>query len=153
METLQGAPEADFVFSCPPYGDLETYSDDPRDLSTMEYHTFIAAYRRIIMRACERLKNNRFACFVVGDFRNPKTGLYRNFVSDTIESFRQCGLGLYNQAVLVTAVGSLPIRVGKQFSSGRKLGNTHQHILVFVKGDWREASRACGPIVKEYDYV
>jgi hypothetical protein len=23
---------ADFVFSCPPYADLEVYSDDPRDL-------------------------------------------------------------------------------------------------------------------------
>ena len=125
MATPHSAPAADFIFSCPPYGDLEQYSDDPRDISTMDYHSFIAAYRRIILRACERLKQDRFACFVVGDFRNPKTGCYRNFVSDTIESFRQCGLELYNEAVLVTAVGSLPIRVGRQFTAGRKLGKTH----------------------------
>ena len=31
METLASAPDADLVFSCPPYGDLETYSDDPRE--------------------------------------------------------------------------------------------------------------------------
>lgn len=30
-ETLKEAPPADFVFTCPPYGDLERYSDDPRD--------------------------------------------------------------------------------------------------------------------------
>ena len=26
------APQFDFIYSCPPYGDLEVYSDDPRDL-------------------------------------------------------------------------------------------------------------------------
>ncbi len=99
METLETAPEADFIFSCPPYGDLEQYSNDPRDISTMEYHAFMGAYRRIILRACGRLKQDRFACFVVGDFRD-ENGHYRNFVSDTIESFRQCGLALYNEAML-----------------------------------------------------
>jgi DNA modification methylase len=153
METLESAPEADFVFSCPPYGDLERYSDDQRDISTMDYHAFMGAYRRIILRACLRLKPNRFACFVVGDFRDPRSGHYRNFVADTIESFRQCGLGLYNEAILVTAVGSLPIRVGKQFKTGRKLGKTHQNILVFVKGDWREAAAACGDLTRGYEML
>lgn len=150
LEKMESAPVADFLFSCPPYGDLEKYSDDPRDISTMDYHAFMGAYRRIILRLCERLKNNRFACFVVGDFRNPKTGAYRNFVSDTIESFRQCGLDLYNEAILVTSVGSLPIRVGKQFVTSRKMGKTHQNILVFVKGDGREAARACGELNTGY---
>lgn len=40
-----------------------------------------------------------------------------------------------NEAILVTAVGSLPIRITKQFVSGRKLGKTHQNILIFFKGD------------------
>lgn len=135
LETLEDAPLADFVFSCPPYGDLERYSDDPRDLSTMEYHTFIANYKRIILKAAQALKPNRFACFVVGDFRHPRTGTYRCFVQDTITGFRDAGLFLYNEAILVTAVGSLPIRVGGQFEASRKLGKTHQNVLVFVKGD------------------
>ena len=42
---------------------------------------------------------------------------------------------LYNEAILVTAVGSLPIRVGRQFEGYRKLGKTHQNVLVFYKGD------------------
>ena len=143
IEKMESAPMADFLFSCPPYGDLERYSDDPRDISTMDYHAFMGAYRRIILRSCERLRNDRFACFVVGDFRNPKTGAYRNFVSDTIESFRQCGLELYNEAILVTSVGSLPIRVDKQFRSSRKLGKTHQNVLIFVKGDAKAAASIC----------
>ena len=31
----------DFVFSCPPYGDLETYSDLDGDISNMEYSDFL----------------------------------------------------------------------------------------------------------------
>jgi hypothetical protein len=53
---------------------------------------------------------------------------------------------LYNEAILVTAVGSLPIRVRRQFESARKLGKTHQNVLVFVKGDPRKAAEACGKV-------
>lgn len=136
---------ADFLFSCPPYGDLERYSDDPRDLSAMEYPEFMAAYCAIIRAACKLLKPDRFACFVVGEFRDKK-GNYHNFVGDTVEAFRAAGLQYYNEAILITAVGSLPIRVNKQFTSGRKLGKTHQNILVFVKGDGKKAAQACGGI-------
>jgi len=48
--------EADFVFSCPPYADLEVYSDDPNDLSTLKYEEFKPAYFEIIAKACARLK-------------------------------------------------------------------------------------------------
>lgn len=134
---------ADMIFSCPPYADLEVYSDDPRDISAMGYDDFLSAYRAIVAAACQKLKPDRFACFVVGEVRD-KRGNYRNFVGDTVEAFRAAGLHYYNEAILVTAAGSLPIRAGKQFTSGRKLGKTHQNILVFVKGDGKRAARACG---------
>lgn len=142
METLPDAPLADMVFSCPPYGDLEVYSDNPNDLSNMEWHTFVAAYKRIILRSVERMRENTFACFVVGDFRDKK-GFYRNFVSTTIEAFEECGARLYNEAILATSVGSAAMRVSKQFQSGRKLAKTHQNVLVFVKGDWKKAAEKC----------
>jgi DNA modification methylase len=145
MQTLDNAPDADFVFSCPPYGDLEKYSDDPQDLSSMEWHTFVAAYKRIILRSIKRLKENRFACFVVGDFRDKK-GFYRNFVSETIDGFEACGARLYNEAILTTSIGSASMRVNKQFDAGRKLAKVHQNVLVFCKGDWKKATEACGKI-------
>ncbi len=132
-------PECDFIFTCPPYGDLERYSDDPRDLSTMDYTAFLNSYRRIIERCSTLLRPNRLACFVVGDFRDTKTGMYRGFVADTVRAFQAVGMPLYNDAILVTAVGSLPIRVSAQFEASRKLGKTHQNILVFAKGDPKEA--------------
>ena len=142
---ILSSTKADLVFSCPPYADLEVYSDDPQDLSTMPYDKFLEAYCRAVAGACSLLLNNRFACFVVGDVRDER-GLYRNFVSDTITAFRDSGLALYNEAILVTAVGSLPIRAGRYFSAARKLGKTHQNVLVFVKGDPRLATEACGPV-------
>lgn len=145
LATLIPDAQADLVFSCPPYGDLEVYSDDPADLSTMPYPDFLAAYRGIITAALALLKPDRFACFVVGDLRDPK-GFYRRFVSDTEQAFEDAGARLYNEAVLITAVGSLPIRVGRQFEGARKLGKTHQNVLVFCKGDPRRATDAVGPV-------
>ena len=142
MDKLADAPAADFVFSCPPYGDLEKYSDDPRDLSAMDWHAFVAAYKRIILRAVGRMKPDTFACFVVGDFRDGR-GFYRNFVSETIDGFEQAGARLYNEAILATPVGTAAMRVTKQFESGRKLAKTHQNVLVFCKGDWKKAAARC----------
>ena len=139
------APEADFLFSCPPYGDLEVYSDEKDDLSNMNHIEFIDAYQKIIANSVNRLKNNRFAAFVVGDFRDKK-GFYRNFVSDTINAFEQTGAKLYNEAILATSVGTACLRVSKQFNAGRKLAKTHQNILVFCKGDPKKATKFCGEI-------
>ena len=136
---------ADFVFSCPPYGDLEVYSENPLDLSTMGRGAFLSAYRSIIAAAIGKLKPDRFACFVVGDYRD-KRGFYCNFVSETINAFESAGARLYNEAILVTAAGSLPIRAGKQFASTRKLGKTHQNVLVFCKGDPKRATAVCGTV-------
>jgi hypothetical protein len=136
---------ADFIFSCPPYGDLEVYSDMEGDISALEADEFDKAYADIIAKACAKLADDRFACFIVGDYRDAK-GAYRNFVSKTIAAFEAAGLKLYNEAILITAAGSLAIRAAKQFRVSRKLGKTHQNILVFVKGDAKRATLACGTV-------
>jgi len=132
LDCLDYAPPADLIFSCPPYGDLEVYSDDPRDVSSMDYHAFIACLKRIILKCQKILKPNRYACFVVGDFRDKKGNL-RGFPADVIKAFQAVEMPLYNELILVTSVGSLPIRITKQFEAGRKIGKTHQNILVFKK--------------------
>lgn len=137
---MDDAPLGDFLFSCPPYGDLEVYSDGLNDLSNMAHEDFIKSYKLIIQKSVSMLKNDRFAAFIVGDFRDKK-GFYRNFVSDTISAFEDSGARLYNEAILATSVGSASMRVTKQFLSGRKFAKTHQNILVFCKGDWKKATQ------------
>lgn len=126
--------DVDFVYSCPPYADLEKYSDDPKDLSNMDYADFKDVYFSIIKKAVAKLKEDRFACFVVGDVRDKK-GFYYNFVSDTIQAFKDAGMEYYNEIILVNVVGSLAVRVRRQFNGGRKVGKMHQNVLVFYKGD------------------
>ena len=152
IEQLASGIKPDLIFSCPPYGDLERYSDDPADLSTLDYKAFLNAYTKIIAAGVRMLKRDRFACFVVGDIRDKK-GIYRNFVSDTIAAFQDAGAMLYNEAILVTSLGSLPIRVGKQFESARKLGKTHQNVLVFIKGDPKKATVEIGSVEFGDDFM
>lgn len=145
------AGQYDFIFSCPPYADLEVYSDNPKDLSTLEYSQFLKDYKSIIQNCCVFLKENRFACFVVGEVRGKtKEGFYYNFVGDTIKAFEEAGLKYYNEMILVTAVGSLPIRAGRVFNASRKIGKTHQNVLVFCKGDPIKAAKDCGQIEVEF---
>lgn len=136
----------DFLFTCPPYADLERYSDNPRDLSNMRYDQFVESYRRILADASGMLKDDRFACIVVGDVRDKRSGCYRNFVSHTITAMIDAGLQLYNEAILATATGSLAVRALRPFELSRKLGKSHQNVLVFVKGDPRKAAAAVGPV-------
>lgn len=123
----------DLIFSCPPYGNLEKYSDDPKDLSNMEYEDFKKAYFEIISKACKTLKNDRFACFVVGDIRD-KNGAYYNFVDDTKKAFLENGLCFYNEIILVNALGTSALRANRLFVT-RKMVKTHQNVLIFYKGD------------------
>lgn len=141
-----GKRRAQLLFSCPPYADLEVYSENPLDLSTMEHEDFLKAYRHIIAEAVSCLADDSFACFVIGDARDAN-GFYYGLPWRTVEAFEAAGARLYNEAVLVTAAGSLPIRTAKQFTVSRKLGKTHhQNVLVFVKGDPVEATQAIGPV-------
>lgn len=134
IDKLASNVKADMLFSCPPYHDLEIYSDDPEDISNMPYETFIKQYREIVQKSVALLQPDRFAGFVVADIRD-SNGFYKNFVSDTIQAFQDAGAKLYNEIILVNVAGSLPIRVGRQFNGGRKVGKMHQNILVFYKGD------------------
>ena len=142
--------DADLVFSCPPYGSLERYSDDPHDLSTMSYDDFLRGLRKSITGALSRLRQDRFAIFVVGDFRDAD-GYLSRFPQKVVQIFEGAGARLYNEAILVTAVGSLPIRTKRIFDSGRKLGRAHQNWLCFVKGSWKGATEACGALEKKAD--
>lgn len=130
----------DMVFSCPPYYNLEKYSTHPLDLSNMSYTDFSKAYREIIDISCRKLKQDRFAVFVVGDIRDSK-GAYRDFIGLTKQAFFDNGLCLYNEAVLLEQYGTAPMRAGLFFRTMRKTVKVHQNVLVFYKGDIPEIKK------------
>ena len=125
--------EFDMVFSCPPYMDLEVYSDDENDLSNMTDENFIKKYKSIIKKSCSKLKKDGYAVFVVGDVRDKKTGFYKDFIGITKQAFYDAGMSLYNDAILLNPVASASMRAGKVFEAGGKLTKIHQNILVFKR--------------------
>mgnify|MGYP001095749671 FL=1 len=131
----------DFVFTCPPYYDLEVYSDDMNDLSNMSERNFDIKFDKIIYKSTLQLKQNRFFGIVVSEVRNPSTtgnysiGNYRKLVSKTIQMCEAHGLHFYNDMVLFNSQHQAS-RVGKTyFDRNRKIPSVHQNILIFVKGN------------------
>jgi DNA modification methylase len=138
---------ADFLIGCPPYFDLETYSDDEADLSNMNNEQFAEAYHDTIANAARNLKNDRFAAIIVSSVRKKQRGgPLRDLHGLTVDACQAAGLSLYNEAILLTIAGSLPIRTGKMFVGTRALGRTHQDVLIFCKGDAKKATAACGDV-------
>ncbi len=128
------AGSQDLLFSCPPYYDLEVYSDKPNDASNQPtYEAFLGILENAFASAIGCLKDNRFAVVVVGDIRN-KEGYYYDFVGDIKRMFKAHGMPLYNECIIVEPIGTLPQRV-QRYMRNRKVGKCHQNVLVFYKGD------------------
>lgn len=128
------AGSQDLLFSCPPYYDLEVYSDKPNDASNQPtYEAFLSILENAFANAIDCLKQNRFAVVVVGDIRD-KEGYYYDFVGDIKRMFKDHGMPLYNECIIVEPIGTLPQRV-QRYMRNRKVGKCHQNVLVFYKGD------------------
>jgi DNA modification methylase len=121
----------DLIFSCPPYADLEVYSDLQGDISNKPYNEFLKLYESIIEKSCKLLKEGGYACFVVGEVRDKK-GNYIGFVPDTINAFKKCGMNFYNEAILLNYIASASMRANGNMKS-QKLVKIHQNVLIFKK--------------------
>jgi hypothetical protein len=136
-------PESvDLIFTCPPYFDLEVYSDDPDDLSNMDWSDFLASYYSIIDKSAKALKDDRFAVWIIGEVRDKK-GFIRGLIPETIQAFKAAGLNYYNNGITLDPQATAALRANRFFSSGRKLVTVHQHFMVFVKGDPKRATDYC----------
>ena len=123
--------EFDMIFSCPPYADLEKYSDLDGDISNMKYDDFLIAYESIIAKSCQKLKKGGHAIFVVGEVRD-KNGFYYGFVPDTINAFKKVGMKFYNEGIITISLASAGLRAAGNMKT-KKLVKVHQNILDFVK--------------------
>jgi DNA modification methylase len=140
IDTIQDKSQ-DFVFTCPPYYDLEKYTDDPADLSNMDEDSFDKKYFSIVKKATTKLKDNRFFAIVVSEVReqsttgNYKIGKYKGLVWKTIRACEEAGLHFYNDMILFNSQHQASRVVDTYFERNRKVASVHQNILVFVKGN------------------
>lgn len=140
----------DLIFTCPPYYNLEQYTNDEKDLSTAKtYEDFIKKYTKIIQMCYNQLKDNSFSVWVVSDVRDKETTEYYGLVADTIKLHQQAGFKFYNEIILYNDTGNLAITSGDYLNKARKVGRQHQNILVFFKGDPKHIKEKFGPVFEE----
>ena len=124
----------DLFFSCPPYFDLEVYSDKENDASNQDtYEDFMRIIENAFTGAIKCLKDDRFAVVVCGDIRD-KNGAYYGFPDDIKRIFVNNGCVLYNELILVDPIGSAMLRCARSMRN-RKVAKVHQNVLVFYKGN------------------
>lgn len=135
------ADSQDLLFSCPPYFDLEKYSDLENDASNQgSYEDFIKILDNAFKAAVTCLKDDRFAVIVVGDMRNKSNGCYYDFCGDIKRIFKEAGMPLYNEIILVETGASTALRASRYMET-RKVAKMHQNILVFYKGNTKEIKK------------
>lgn len=137
------------LFSCPPYYNLEVYSDSPNDLSNCKtYDAFMELYTEIIKKSYNVLQDDSFAVFVVEEIRD-NSGIFYGFVPDTIKAFTSVGFKYYNELILENRIMSLGVRCPKYFEQSRKVGRHHQNVLVFFKGNPKNIEIKFGKFTKD----
>ena len=88
----------DLVFTCPPYWNLETYSEQDNDLSSItDYSDFLTEMSKVYSKCSSLMHDESYCCFVVADFRDYSEGrkLINRlvpFVSDMIRCGEESGL-------------------------------------------------------------
>jgi DNA modification methylase len=135
MDQSGGHPEGgyDCAFTCPPYWNLEQYSDDPADLSNFgTYDEFNIAMAECAAAHYPLMKPGAFVCIVVGPFRNKKTGELIDFPAHTTANFRDAGFLYWQQIVLIKNFASAAVRSTNAWR-GHKLVPTHEFLLVFKR--------------------
>ena len=128
----------DLVFTCPPYFDLEVYSESTADGSSKrDYDEFLSWYEDIFFQALNRLRPRRFAVIVVGDLRDKESKVYEllRFPSHTVLTMKGLGCLSWRRFVLKMPMGSAAIRMQRQWATNRIPVNLHQDVLVFYN-DW-----------------
>lgn len=123
----------DLLFTCPPYFNLEVYSDLENDISNMDYDGFKEQYSKILTNSYKTLKENSFAIIVLSDVRD-KQGEYLRLCDLTKDISQECGLHFYNELILLNIAGSAALRARRAMRN-RKTIRVHQNVLVFYKGN------------------
>lgn len=131
MEDATG--EFSLGLTCPPYHNLEVYSELPEDLSNCDtYEQFRAGIAMCAMAHFPLMKPGAFVCFISGSFRDKKTGELIDFPGHCIEDFREAGFTFWQDIVLCKNFGSAAQRAGNAWR-GQKLVPLFERLLVFRK--------------------
>ena len=122
----------DFIFTSPPYWDLEHYDDHPEQLGIGKtYEQFLDGLQRVASECLRVLKPGKFCVFNVNDFRKDKK--FYTYHADVLDRFQRAGFDQFD--VIIMMWPSIPFRsiFATQVEKDKKTGKAHEYILVFQK--------------------
>lgn len=122
----------DFSFTCPPYYDLEQYSNMDGDLSNYKiYPEFLSELKKTILNTYNCLKEGSFSVWVIGNFRNKKGNL-EHFNGDFVKLAREVGFDMWDELIWQGASNVALTRCGK-FEVNRKSVRMHEYVIILKK--------------------
>lgn len=121
----------DMMLTCPPYGDLEVYSDMDGDLSNMKLEKFNDVLSDILIKASRKVKHEGYIVIVAGDYRN-KRGYLVDFLGTIKKAMIKSGWMLYNEIILITPIGNKAM-TANILMKNKKMIKTHENVLCFKK--------------------
>ena len=130
--------DPDALITCPPYWNLEVYSDDPMDLSTAPTYTaFLSSISDVVEHSFSVLREGALSVWVVGDIRHRKTGELLDFPGDLTRIHQEAGFFLYDKVIYRNASPfGASLRSGI-FDKTRRTVRQHEYVLVFSRGQGR----------------
>jgi len=122
---------ADFIFTCPPYHDVEKYESVENQLSDIkEYEDFLEKISLCVQNCYRVLRSGKFCVWVVADWR--RQGDFQCFHKDCIDIFLKHGFKLWD--IIISMVHSPFIHLGVGRCEEEKYtSKAHEYILVFKK--------------------
>lgn len=121
-----------FSLTCPPYYDLEQYSNLDNDLSNQkDYNGFLQMLSKSVKRVYDCLEDDSISVWVVGNFRN-KFGALEHLNGDLIRIGKENGFILLDELIYEGASKVALTRCSK-FEKNRKSIRMHEYIVIFKK--------------------
>jgi DNA modification methylase len=121
-----------FSFTCPPYYDLELYSNLSGDLSNCkDYETYLIELKKVVKNVYDCLKENSFSVWVVGNFRDI-SGKLEHLNGDLVRIAKEVGFIMWDEIIWEGASNVALTRCGK-FEKNRKSVRMHEYVLIFKK--------------------
>ena len=123
-------PLFDGLITCPPYWNLEKYTDHGIDAAPT-WEIFLARYEAIFDKAWQAAKDGATFCVMVGDWR--KGGIYYDIAHQTRKIFEQLGATTIDDVVISRkAVSKIKIMLPQAKRLGYSV-KVHESLMVFKK--------------------
>ncbi len=124
----------DFLYTCPPYWNLEQYGGPEGDISMMDYGAFLEALYGIIRNSHRILKPGATSCWVVGLHRDPAHDMELVPMNHHIALLHKTAGFHFREEVIIYRKNPIALRRVGNFERGhRLLVRMHEYCLVFTR--------------------